>query len=124
MGNKAKILIVDDDPGMTETLSDILDEMGYDVAVASDGCKAIEIIREKPCDVALIDIRMPGINGVETFREVKRIRPEVGTIMMTAYSGNDLVSEALEEGAYQVICKPFEMDRLISLLEDCCGGRD
>jgi len=75
MEKKTSILIVDDDKGMTETLSDILEDIDYDVAVSDDGYKAIEMIKKKKFDFALMDIKMPGINGVETFKEVHRISP-------------------------------------------------
>ena len=86
MDKKASILIVDDDIGMTETLADIFDDRGYDVAVAGDGYKAIGMIGERAYDIVLMDIKMPGINGVETFKEVKRISSSTKVIMMTAYS--------------------------------------
>ena len=110
------MLIVDDDPDMAETLSDILNDMGYDVAIAENGYRAIEMTRQNKYDVALMDIMMPGINGVETFKEVKRISPQTRVVMMTAYSVEDLLREALKEGAYDVIHKPIDIDKLVSLL--------
>jgi two-component system response regulator HydG len=117
MEKKASILIVDDDPGMTETMPDILGDMGYDVAVAEDGFRAIEIVKERGYDVALMDIRMPGINGVETFKQVKGISPPTKVIMMTAYSVEDLVKEALNQGAYGIICKPLDIERVMQLIK-------
>lgn len=116
MEKKLSILIVDDDPGMIETMGDILDDMGYDVAVAQDGFKAIEMIKERAYDVALMDIKMPGINGVETFKEIKGISPFTKVIMMTAYSVEDLVKEALEEGAYGMIYKPLDIERVVEFI--------
>jgi len=117
MREKANILIVDDDPGMTETLADILSELSYDVAVAEDGYRAIEMMRKKAYDVALMDIKMPGINGVDTFREVKGFSPSTKVIMMTAYSVEDLVKEALREGAYGIIYKPLDIDKVVNFIE-------
>jgi len=114
---KLSILIVDDDPGMTETMQDILGDMGYDVAVAEDGFRAIEMIKERAYDVALMDIKMPGINGVETFKEVKEISPSTSVIMMTAYSVEDLVKEALDEGAYGIIYKPLDIERVVEFIK-------
>ncbi len=116
MEEKTSILIVDDDHGMTETMADILAEMGYDVAVAGNGYRAIEMVREKAYDIALMDIKMPGINGLETFKEFKHINPLTKVIMMTAYSVEDIIKEALEEGAYGVIYKPLDIDRVIDLI--------
>ena len=116
--SKVTMLIVDDDADMTETLADVLTDMGYEVAVAENGYQAIEMVRQNKYDVALMDIKMPGINGVETFKEVKRIRPQTRVIMMTAYSVQDLIQEALKEGAYAVIYKPMDIDKLVSLVEE------
>ncbi len=122
MKERTSILIVDDDPGMTETLSDILGDMGYDVAVAEEGYRAIEMIKEKAYDVALMDIKMPGINGVETFKEAKRISPKTIVIMMTAYSVENLVKEALREGAYGIIYKPLEIEKVVDFIEKAEKG--
>jgi DNA-binding NtrC family response regulator len=65
-----------------------------------------------------MDIKMPGINGVQTFREVKKIDPKAVVIMMTAYSVEELVKEALEEGAYAVVYKPFDIDKIVAIIED------
>lgn len=122
MEKKASILIVDDDLGMTETLADIFDAMGYDVAVAGDGYRAIEMIGERAYDIVLMDIKMPGINGVETFKEVKRTSPSTKVIMMTAYSVEDLIKEALEGGAYGIIYKPLDIDKVTDLIEKAEKG--
>jgi two-component system response regulator HydG len=122
MANKGSILIVDDDMGICETLSDIMEVKGYDAAIALDGYEAIQKVKEVAFDVILMDIKMPGINGVETFKEIKRVRPETAVVMMTAYAVEDLIGEALREGAYGVLYKPFEMERMIGLLEGIKGG--
>lgn len=117
MRNKANVLIVDDDIEMTETLSDILEDSGYDVESANDGFKAIERVKARTFDVILIDIKMPGINGVETYKEIKSIRPEAAVMMMTAYSVEDLVAEALREGAYGVMYKPIDIAKVAEFIE-------
>ncbi|MFQ5812018.1 MAG: response regulator [Anaerolineae bacterium] len=121
MGVKASILIVDDDVGMGETLSDIMEDMGYCIAVALDGYEAVEKVREAAFDVILMDIKMPGMNGVETFKEIKKIRPATAVVMMTAYALGDLIKEAQREGAYDVIHKPFDMEKMLGLIEGVGG---
>ena len=118
MGERVSILIVDDEPGMTETLSDIMDNMGYDVATAEDGHRAIEIIRKKAYDIALMDIKMPGINGVETFKQFKQISPVTKVIMMTAYELDDLVEEAKAEGACGIFYKPLVIREVLALVKE------
>ena len=117
MEEKTSILIVDDDLGMSETLSDILGELGFKVAVANDGFKAIKMVNKDDYNMALIDIMMPGINGVEIFKEIKNIRPAMKVIMMTAYSVEDLVKEALKESAYGIIYKPLNIDDFLNIIE-------
>lgn len=118
MNKKLRILIVDDEPGMRETLSDILADRGHEVETAEDGARAIELIKKKFYDLTFIDIKMPGINGVETFKHVKRISPETMVVMMTAYSMKDLIKEALQEGAYGILYKPLDMDKVISVVNE------
>src|SRR3990167_3578570 len=112
-----KILIVDDQPGMLETFTDILEDRGFFVEVAEDGFQAIDKVKKTNYDIIFMDIRMPGINGVQTFREVKKINPKVAVIMMTAYAVEDLIKDAIIEGAYTVVYKPFDMERIISTIE-------
>lgn len=115
--DKAHILIVDDDVGMTETLSDILADLGHHVEIASDGFKAIQKVKTHSFDVILMDIKMPGINGVETYKEIKHIQPNAAVMMMTAYSVEDLVAEALKEGVYGVWYKPIEIAKIMKFIE-------
>ena len=110
-------MIVDDDIEMTETLSDILEDSGYHVEIANDGFKAIERVKARTFDAILIDIKMPGINGVKTYQEIKSIRPDPVVMMMTAYSVEDLVAEALKEGAYGVIYKPVDITKVVEFVE-------
>ena len=115
---KTNILVVDDLRSIRLTLGGILEDEGYNVVTVENGYQAIEAVRKTHFDVIFMDIKMPGINGVQTFREVKKIDLKSTVIMMTAYSVEDLVKEALEEGAYAVIYKPFDIDRLIAIIEE------
>ncbi len=112
MTKKCTILVVDDDQGMRETLSDIFSEMGHDTAVAGDGYDAIKLVRERPYDLVLIDIKMPGMNGVETFRRIKEVRPGLKVVMMTAFALDELIEEARSLGAVEVLFKPLQLDKL------------
>lgn len=117
MGEKAKILIVDDDANMCETLSDILEEKGYRVVVAQDGPKAIEEVEGQRFDLALIDIVMPGMNGVEALRDIKAVDPQITTMIMTGHSALEgSVSEALEAGVDGVLYKPLDIDVIVEMI--------
>jgi len=115
---KTNILVVDDLRSIRLTLGGILEDKGHSVVTAENGYQAIEAVRKTHFDIIFMDIKMPGINGVQTFREVKKIDPEAVVIMMTAYSVEELVKEALEEGAYAVVYKPFDIDRIIAIIEE------
>jgi two-component system response regulator HydG len=117
MGDKASILIVDDNISLCKTMSFVLGRKGYAVTAASDGPEAIAIVEERPFDIIFMDIKMPLMDGVETHREIKKLRPEAVVVMMTAYAVEDMVKEALEEGAYGILYKPLDMEKIVSLIE-------
>lgn len=114
---KTNILVVDDLKSVRMTLGRVLEDEGHSVVLAEDGYQAIEAAKQTSFDIIFMDIKMPGINGVQTFREVKKINPQAAVIMMTAYSVEDLVREALEEGAYAVVYKPFDIENIVSIIE-------
>lgn len=115
-GSDLRILVVDDDRSMVSTLCDILSATGYEVEAAYSGEQALECARQSAPDCILMDIRMPGANGVETFREIKQISPRSFVIFMTAYSSSSLVEEAEREGAVDVLPKPLDLERLLGLI--------
>jgi len=114
---KASILIVDDNISLSKTMAFILRRKSYGVTTAKDGPDAIKMVKEKSFDMIFMDIKMPLMDGVETFRRIKKIKPEVVVVMMTAYAVNDLVQEALQEGAYRIIYKPLDIEKVINLIE-------
>lgn len=119
MSASGSIMIVDDNVNLCRTMSYILKHKGYDVTIANDGSEAIERAREKKYfDMVFMDIKMPLMNGVETYKQIKKIIPGVTMVMMTAYAVEDLIQEALEEGAHGVIYKPVDIDKAIALIEE------
>ncbi len=124
MNWKASILIVDDIISLCKTMSFILRRKGYAVAFAKDGSEAIQEVKKRPFDTVFMDIKMPLMNGVETFRRIKKIRPETIVVMMTAYAVEDLIQEALQEGAYEIMYKPLDIDKVISLVERAKENRN
>jgi len=115
---KPNILVVDDLRSIRLTLGGILEDNGHNVVTVENGYQAIEAAGGTHFDVIFMDIKMPGIDGVQTYREIKKIDPKSAVVMMTAYSVEDLVKEALEEGAYAIIYKPFDIDRVIAIIEE------
>ena len=115
---KAKIMVVDDDPGMLFTVTEILEDAGYEVCGVKDGYQAIEMSSQEDFALVFMDIGLPGIDGVEAYRQIKSASPGTPVIMMTGYSVEDLISQALEEGAYTVLYKPLDITRLLIAVKD------
>ena len=111
-------LIVDDHVGMRTTLQDILEDEGYHVSSASSGDEAIELCQEHKFDIILMDVRMPGINGVEAFKKIKTISKDSRVIMMSAYSIDEMKLEALKEGAIAFLEKPLDISQVLKLIAE------
>ena len=101
---------------MVETLVDILSANGYGVAGAHSGGAAISMLSESHYDVALMDIQMPGVNGVETLKIIRAVAPHLTVIMMTAFTSDELVEEARRASAVDVLFKPFDIARVLDLI--------
>ncbi|HXV82091.1 MAG TPA: sigma-54 dependent transcriptional regulator [Candidatus Binatia bacterium] len=102
------ILVVDDDPYIREALEDRLASLGYRVMVAGDGHNALQLIERDIPHLILLDIELPGIKGIDVLKEIRRRDLDVPVIMITAYGSIDLAVEAMREGAYDFIPKPFK----------------
>jgi two-component system, NtrC family, response regulator AtoC len=109
---KAKILVVDDDLGMRETLEAVLEADGYEVKAAASGNEAISILEAATFDLMLLDFKMPDCTGLELLARVKKIAPDLVIIMMTAYGTVKIAVEAVKQGAYDFITKPFELEEM------------
>lgn len=117
MHKKARILIVDDNISMCRVMSFILEDKGYAVETAQSGPEAIAKVKETPFDIIFMDIKMPDMDGVETYNRIKKIRPEAVVVMMTAYAVEDLIQEALKKGANGVMYKPLDIKKVVALIE-------
>ena len=118
MDRTTNILVVDDNDSLCRSMSMVLGRKGYDVSTARDGPEAIQRVRERPFDILFIDIKMPGLNGVQTYKKIKKIRPEAVTMMMTAYAVEELVKEAVRNSAFTCLYKPLDLDQVLSLVEE------
>jgi CheY-like chemotaxis protein len=110
------ILLVDDDVGMVETLTDILEASQCRVSFAHSGAAAVNMAAERTYDAVLMDIQMPGVNGVEALRAIKARSPETRVIMMTAYTRDDLVKEAERMTGLPVLPKPLDVAEVLDLV--------
>lgn len=120
---RRRILIVDDECGMRRTLRRIMVAKGYDVRVAGNGQEAIEIASEFDPEMLLLDIRMPGIDGVETFQRIKKICPDASVIFMTAYLSSELSDGAKNAGAVRILSKPIDIDHMCELVAHALNAR-
>ena len=106
------ILVVDDELSMREMLSIVLRREGYDVVLADRGKTAVEILRRRPVDLLISDIRMPDMDGVEVLRAAKQIDDAIICIMITAFKSTESAVEALRLGAHDYLDKPFDIEQL------------
>jgi CheY-like chemotaxis protein len=116
-----RVLVVDDEEDACSNLSDILTDLGYRVDWACDGATALELVRQKPYDVALLDLRMPGMDGVTLYREIKKLRPETMAIVVTAYASGATSEAALTAGAWKIVPKPVHLPTLLDLVDQVRG---
>lgn len=113
-----RILVVDDDQDFAEGLADILLQHGYEVELAFSGEEALEKFQKGPFDVTFMDVRLPGKNGVESFLEIRKAKPDARVIMMTGFSVEQLLEQAVENGAWAVLHKPFDPDKILKMLRE------
>lgn len=111
------IFIVDDDRDFAESLADIFEMEGHTCEMAHDGDAAIKKLTEKDFDLTFMDIKMSGKNGVESFLEIRKIKPNAKIIMMTGYSVANLLTQAVENGVWGVLHKPLDMDEILSMIK-------
>ncbi|MEW5800536.1 MAG: response regulator [bacterium] len=110
------ILVVDDEEELRKSLAEILELEGLQVAQAQNGYVAIEKAKDNLYDIALIDIRMPGINGLETLHQVRSLQPHIKAIMMTGHPIENTKSNLLK-GIYGILHKPFSIAKLMAMIQ-------
>lgn len=97
--DKKKVLIVDDQNGIRVLLVEVFNSEGYDTFEASNGMLALEIVKETPPDLVLLDMKIPGMDGLEILKHIKSINSDIKVIMMTAYGELDMIKETSDHGA-------------------------
>ena len=115
--NKPSILIVDDGESQRFVLKGFLVREGYLVGEAENGIKAIQCVRDELFDIILLDHKMPGMDGREVLKEIKKNNPEIDVVIISAYGTLERAVEAMEAGAFYYITKPVELDKLLILLD-------
>ncbi|MBN2040768.1 MAG: response regulator [Spirochaetes bacterium] len=115
---ESRLLLVDDNPDFLDSTKDVLEDADYKVMTASCGEDALALVREQSFDVVLMDIKMPGLNGLETFLRMKESKPGIKVILFTAFSISNVIQKALEEGVCEIMNKPLDIYRLLELIKN------
>ncbi len=118
MAQTFSILIVDDDKDNAESLGELFELEGHRITIALSGDEALKVHRSENFDITFMDVMMPGKNGVQTFKELKELRPSAKVVMMTGYSVEQFLRQALEHGAVGIMAKPFDPQAVLSLIEE------
>ena len=117
---KLNVLLVEDDADFAESLAEILEAEGCQVMVAGSAEEAMKRFPDAEFDLSFVDVRLPGMNGVDYLSQVHEQRPGAKIVMMTAFTAEKLLSRAMDEGALSVLQKPFEVEQLVGLLQAAC----
>jgi len=107
-----KLLIVDDQFGIRILLNEVFQKEGYKIFQASNGKQALDIVKMRRPDLVLLDIKIPGIDGIEILKRMKKIVPDIKVIVMTAYGELNMIEEAMELGAITYFAKPFDIEEM------------
>ena len=121
--HKGTILVVDDEEIMREILETLLSREGYEVRLASSGAEGLELARSLPFDAAIVDIMMPGLDGIATLDELKRIDEDLNVIIITAYASVESAIAAMKTGAFDYITKPFKNDEVLVVVRNAMERR-
>jgi len=113
-----RVLLVDDEESYVETLRKRLMRRGLSVMIANSGEQALATLNDNPMDVVLLDVKMPGMDGMETLTRIKQAHPRVEVIMLTGHANVDVAIRGMEQGAFDYLMKPAEMDDLYYKIQD------
>lgn len=117
-----EILVVDDEQSICMLLQDVLTRFGHRVHTRQDGAAGLQLAREQSFDLAFLDIRMPGMGGLEALKQLREIHPKATFVMITGFAKDDIIDEALQSGASACLCKPFSLSQVTKLLEEVTSG--
>jgi len=115
-----KILVIDDDNWIRDVLRDFLSGKGFEVEVVNNGSTALDTFKRKGFDIVLVDLKMPGISGIEVLKSLKQLDNDVIVIIMTGYASLETAMQAIKEGAYDYLTKPFQLEELEVAVQNAC----
>jgi DNA-binding NtrC family response regulator len=120
---KLKMMLVDDEERFLTTTQKLLERKNIDVVTASSGAEALEVLQANRVHVVILDVKMPGMDGVDTLREIKRRFPMVEVIMLTGHATVDSAVEGLKSGAVDYLMKPSDLDEIVKKAMDAFSRR-
>src|SRR5262245_46455710 len=118
VNRKGSILVIDDEEIMREILEALLAREGYDVRLAGTGAEGLDLIRSMPFDAAIVDMMMPGMDGISTLDELKKVDDDLPVLMITAFASVENAIAAMKRGAYDYITKPFKNDEVLVVVRN------
>ena len=121
---KGKILLVDDEIAFTTSMAKLLRVRGYQVTTASSGKQAIHLMEGENFDVVVLDLKMPGMDGIATLNEIKKLKLHTETLILTGHGSIDSALEAFNLGAYDYLTKPCALEDLLAKIEGAGGKKD
>ena len=122
--NKTKILVIDDEKDLCFLFKKILTPEGYTVLTALNGYDGIKINQKSKPDIILLDLKMPGINGIETLRRIRKKDPDVIVIIITGYGDAETIRDAAELNVYEYMAKPFNNETVMKILKEAVASKD
>ncbi|WP_459934371.1 response regulator [Fundidesulfovibrio butyratiphilus] len=118
MAEKCSVLLVDDEAEFIETLAKRLKRRGLEVSLANSGQQALDSLAANPVDVVVLDVKMPGMDGIEALTRIKALVPGVEVVMLTAHANVEVALKGMELGAFDYLMKPVELDDLLYKIQD------
>ncbi len=117
-GAKANILVVDDEEMIQALFKETLEELGHEVTTAATGSKGLELVKEQDFNLVFLDLKMPGMDGAELFRQIKTIKPELPVTIITGYPDSEMMARALAQGPFGIMSKPFGESDIITAVNN------
>lgn len=114
VGGRGNILVVDDDEVIRALFTETLGELGHRVIAVGTGYEGLELVRQRDFDMVFLDLKMPGMDGAELFRQIKTIKPNLPVVIITGYPDSDMMARALANGPFGVMNKPFSESDILA----------
>jgi len=121
--NNIQVLLVDDEVEFLETLIKRMRKRNVDISGVRSGEEALSALEQKPMDVVVLDVRMPGMDGIETLKQIKKRYPLTEVIMLTGHANTEVAVQGMELGAFDYLMKPMDIDELLYKVEDAYKGK-